>query len=541
VPPRAAIAELDASRATDQDGGDPAAAARDRRLFSPGGQVVLPGYAGQQGLDGTTYYVESDSDRSPERASCSLGPHTEFRTDGFLPPTEAPLPGQLQLALDLEAWNRAPQLTMWRRLDVARDLVRGGEFDRDAKCNRTRFAKGSDVELSRSDRGAWSTTGTIKCNVWQTCPHCGPRKCREVASKLSACFERHLASGSDFDVWMLSLTIPHYADVRTELVVDQLYDAFDRFTHSKEWRTFVKRWGVVGRVRVLDATHGNASGSHPHFHIALFVERSGLPTEHAFVLSEPTVSSWTVDERGANCRAGVRVSPSALVEERERWGVWKPLRACSKDVRQKYLDEIKGSLVVAWEHAVRATGARIERPTEFRRRGVELTPSENAATYFTKWGLADEVGASTSKSRNHLRLLDAVAVNLRGAAYLWKQWRRAVHQHALVTGLGSIARRLKVTDDDARAWLDEQRRRREAELEREGTPLEKVPELRVVVRSHLYDAAMSLGWDQVFSFVNEQAARGRGDASDWLQRELDQFLWDRIEVWKRGPPSGNSS
>lgn len=510
-------------------------------LIAPLGQLALPGAAAQLALDGVAY-VPVLSDRSPERASHPLGPHTEFRTDGGLPPNAHPPgapsdTGRVQLQLDLDAWAEAPQLTLWERLDVVRDLVRGGEFDRDAKCNRVRFEKQSDVTLNRSARGSWSTAGTIKCNVWQTCPHCGPKKCREVASKLSVAFDRHQQRSSEHDVWMLSLTIPHYDDVRTELVVDQLYDAFDRFAHSKEWRRFCLRWGVVGRVRVLDATHGNGNGSHPHFHIALFVERSSIGTDHAFLLSERKVESWTVSDDGGAMDCGVRIMPTELASERERWGLLRPLRACAQDVRRKYLDEIKGSLVTAWTEAVRASGARIEKPTEFARKGLDLQPSENAASYFVKWGLADEVGASSSKARNHLRLLDAVAAGVRGAAYAWKQWRRAIHQHTLVTGLGSIVRKLDVTDEDARAWLDEQRRRREADAEREGNPVVLVPELRIVVRSHLYAAAMHVGWSGVFAFVDEVAARGHGEQPDWVQQELDGFLWRNLAL-ARGSPDG---
>jgi hypothetical protein len=418
---------------------------------------------------------------------------------------------------------------------VVRDLVRGGDYDRDAKCNRVRFKTASDVELHRSERGSWSTAGTIKCNQWQTCPSCGPKKCRDVASKLSVAFDRHMATDAGHDVWMLSLTIPHYPDVRTEIVVDQLYAAFDTFAHSKEWRRFAKRWGVVGRVRVLDATHGAANGSHPHFHIALFADQSWIQTDHAFLLAGQDVETWTVDDDGAPLACGVRVMPSELQRDRERFGPLKPLRACSQDVRRKHLDEIKGPLVDAWVDAVRASGARIERLTEFVRKGVELTPSENAASYFTKWGLADEVGASASKTRNHLRLLDAVAAGVKGAAYQWKQWRRAVHQHPLVSGLSAIVRRLAVTDAMARDWLDEQRRRREAEMERDGTPIVKVPELRLTVRSYVYSAAMALGWPAVFAFVDDVASRSRGESPDWVQSELDGFLWRNMAL-ARGSP-----
>jgi len=540
-------------------------------MFARAGQLALPDAPAQLGLDGVAYAPElppPTDDPAPAGSSPPLGPHTVFRTDGGLPPTAADLGSffapsvsrgteRVQLALDLDAWAEAPQLSLWQRLDVVNELTRESEWDRDGKCNRTRFAKQTDVNVARSDRGSWSTTGTIKCGVWQTCPSCGPRKCRDVASKLAVCFHRHLhkptgeawaTGGSEWsvdssafhDVWMLTLTVPHASDLRAEQTVDELYNSWDDFTHSVEWRAFFKRWGIVGRVRVLDVTFGGSNGAHPHFHVALFVEKAAITPEHAWSLSESLGNHLVVDERGGIECEGVRVmhvDQVQLADDAARWGMYKPLRSSSEAVRRKFLDEIKGGLVNAWERAVRASGARIERPTEFRRNAVELTPSEHAAAYFTKWGLADEVGAQTAKARNQMRLLDGVAAGLKGAAYTWKQWRRAIHQHALVTGLGAVVRRFEVEDDEATEWLDEQRRRRELELERAGTPVVKVPALQLVIRSHLYPAAMALGWPSVFSFIDEAAEPGRGEQPDWLQRALDDFLWRSLPL-TRGPPDG---
>jgi hypothetical protein len=526
-------------------------------LFGRAGQLALPGAAAQLGLDGVAYCPVPTEDPAPAGSSPSLGPHTVFRTEGDLPPTVADLGSffapsvphstqGVQLALDLKEWEQAPQLSLWQRLDIVNELTRESEWDRDGKCNRTRFAKQADVNVARSERGSWSTAGTIKCGVWQTCPSCGPRKCREVASKLAVCFHRHMRDREQLgdslfhDVWMLSVTVPHSVNVRAEQTVDELYSSWEDFTHSAEWRAWSKRWGLVGRVRVLDVTFGGSNGAHPHFHVALFVERAGISPDHAWSLGDPTSDHFVVDARGDTDCNGVAVmhaEAATLADDCERWGFWKPLRSCSEQVRKRYLDEIKGSLVTAWERAVLASGASIERLTDFRRRALELTPSENAAAYFTKWGLADEVGASSSKSRNQMRLLDAVAAGLKGAAYTWKQWRRAVHQHTLVTGLGAVVRRFSVDDDAASEWLDEQRRRREAELEREGTPVVKVPELQLRVRAHLYPAAMALGWVQVFSFIDEAALPGRGDEPDWLQRALDDFLWRNLPL-ARGSPDG---
>ncbi len=519
-------------------------------MFALRGQLALPGAGAQLGLDRVAYATPAtqecdplDSDRSPERASPSLGSYTEFCEERGLPLTEGPLGGQLPLPLDLDRFDKAPQLSLFGRQQVVRALFpRGSEYERDAKCGWTRFATDTDVTLHRSNLGRFSTGNLIRCNQFQSCPACGQRKCREAASKLAVCIERHLRrSDVDADVWMLTLTIPHYVDTSTIDVVDQLYAASALFYRDRDVRRFLDRWGIEARVRVLDNVQGATNGAHPHFHVLLFPTAAGLPTTHAWLLGVDekgkASSTWVVDERGAESREGVRVLPVSLRDALDEHGPWTKLSSCSKVVREKFLDEIRGPLVDAWERALLAAGTRISDRETHRAIGVRLTPSEKAASYVVKWGLGDEVGAPTAKRRNHLRLLDAVAADVPGAAYNFKLWRRATAGRTLVTGLTDTCRRIGVTDEDALAYVEEMQRRREREAEREGKPIVKVPELRLIIRSHVYAAAQALGFDAVCAFVNEVAERGRGEAPDWVQRELDAFLWRHMGLVRNSDTS----
>lgn len=518
-------------------------------MFGRAGQLALPGAVAQLGLDGVAYAPPLD-DSAPAESSPYLATHTEFCQASDLHPTEGnapgPLPGQLAFPGRWETDPTAQQLDLWGRIARTADMLHRPlscapdcechPHDRMAKCQRVRFMKDADIEWSRSEYGAWRARGLIECANKHACPYCGPKACRETASKLAVAFDRHMVEPFS-DVWMLTLKIPHYLDEQPRDVVAHLYDATETFFRSSEWRRWVKRWGVIGRVRVLDVTFGGANGVHPHFHVALFADNAGISPEHAFVLGDPKDEAYVVDERGDVDCNGVPVMKaefSKLADERERWGPWQPLRACVGDVRKRYLDEIKGSLIPAWERAVRASGARIEKLADFRSNGLHLQPSERAASYFTKWGLSSEIGATSAKSRNVLDLIDAIG-RVPGAAWTYKQWIAATKGRTLVTGLTDVCNRLGVDDESARAWLDEQRRRREAELAREGTPVVKVPELRIVIRAHLYAAAIRLGWRDVHAFIDERALDGRGVEPDWLQRALDDFLWSHLAD-ARGPP-----
>lgn len=341
------------------------------------------------------------------------------------------------------------------------------------------------------------------------------------------------------DVWMLTLAPPHYADEAGELVVERLYRATEILWRKNAWRRFADQHGVVGRVRVLDATHGGANGSHPHFHVALFVQRALMPT------------TWTPSARARRGRVRFASTDGDLVESLVRaltapapvdgtsltsslLSTIQPLRMAARDTRAAYLDELRGDLLDAWEASCREAGIPIEQHAAFRSRSLLLSPSEDAASYFVKWGLADEVGAPTNKQRSHLRLLDLVAAGVDRAGDVYRAWRRAVHGRTWVTGLGDICTRLGVTDDDATAYLAELRRRRERQLELAGTPALVVPELALVVKSHLFPAALRLGWEQVFALCDQLAAAAR--AADDVQAELDRVLWRHLSS-SQGPPN----
>lgn len=500
-------------------------ASADATAIGPGGQLAIPGTPGAQlGLDGRDY-----APLSRDAANSSLGPsHEVLHGTGAGPERGAPSPHGAQLALDLDAWEASPQLSVWARLKVAHDLLRYGEFDRDAKCCRTRFAHDAPAVARRGASGAWSLSGVIKCGQW-TCPCCGVHRARETAAKLGVAMQRHLAKRDAYnpdawpDVWMLTLALPHAATTTTEHVVDQLYDASARFWRSRAWRRFEKRWGIVARVRVLDATHGGKNGSHPHFHIALFPTAASVDTFGA--IGHKLQKKWNVRD-GALVLAQLDGAMPLV-----------PLRSVEPAVRDRFLAELRVGLLPAWEECVRAAGATIANVGDFRLHSLKISGSEQAAAYFTKWGLADEVGAPTAKTRNHLRLLDAVAGDVRGAAVTFKRWRRAVVGHAWVSGLADLCTLYNVTDDDAHAYVLARKEQRDEDLRRRGEPVpESVPELQLVVRSHLYEAALALGWERVFAECDAWSKAGAD-----VQRELDAFLWSHAgmrvhrELGRYGP------
>jgi hypothetical protein len=492
---------------------------------------------------------------------CSDSPPLDYVAESTLgaissPSTRFP---RSQLELKIEAWD-APQLSMLARLEVQRTLLDGRtDSNRDAKCMRTRFARDADVPIERFSSGKWAVRGLVTCQR-MTCAHCGERKCREAACTIGACIKKHIDTSPSRDVWMLSISPPHHADEKVGAVVARLFEASGHLFRSRAWETFAARYDIAARVRVLDATHGGRNGTHPHFHIALFPRAANVPagwmpderkrsdarrrlgtddvTDAAIarVIRAGVASNTDDGMRAALAAAAFRLVPDVIEVE-------TPLRSLDRADRTVFLDDVaRAELLDAWLHACRRAGIEVRDEYAFRRYALQLTPSEEAAAYFVKWGLADEVGASTQKSRSHLRLLDLVSAGHDVAGDLYREWREAVHRKTWITGLADACNAIGVDDDDAQTYLDELQRRRELMLAEAGTPLVKVRELQLVIPSFAFQGALRArfvdeegiahsGLDAVTCFVDDIERHGAVD----LQAELSSFLWRHVSS-RIGPP-----
>lgn len=432
-------------------------------------------------------------------------------------------------ALTADAW-KAPTLNQWQRLRIAATLQHDRtDSNRDAKCQRTRFRKDVDVGISRSSSGKWTAKNVIQCGR-MTCPVCGVRRARRVASQIGACIERH-QEGIECDVWMLTLSPPHRADDSLELTLDRLYVAAADFFRTPAWRRFAKEYEIDARIRVLDATHGGQNGCHPHFHIALF-------PRHAYALSSyiPAAADvkryqkqreeWS-DELIEKFVHALRTYDEKSVQATSLWDAWQPLRIRPREVRGAFLAQLaREQLVDAWRSSCARAGVAIPDRAAFDRHALTLSPSEDAAAYFTKWGLADEVASSPQKARSHLRLLDLVEAGHDLAGDLYIAFREATCGKQWISGLGDAMAELGVHDEDADAYLERLARRRAAVLAAAGTPLPDLLPLDLHIRGYLYPAALKVGWETVFALCDAEAEAATSELD--VQRALDRFLWSQL-------------
>ena len=63
------------------------------------------------------------------------------------------------------------------------------------------------------------------------------------------CLSRREKQG--FDVAMLTLTAPHYIGDELKQLVDRLQDALAKGFRDRSGKNFIKKYGIVGRIRAL--------------------------------------------------------------------------------------------------------------------------------------------------------------------------------------------------------------------------------------------------------------------------------------------------
>ena len=407
------------------------------------------------------------------------------------PATEPPEGGRTGHSVPLRGLS---QLTLWPRMKAARELLYGTLFNWQSKCLWVRHEKNASVKIAKSERGGWTQKNLITCRHW-TCPNCGVKRARDTMATLGACMKAWLGEtctkARHRDVWMLTLTTQHKRTDDTRTLLDGLYAASEHFFASRTWQSFEEEWGVQARVRVLDATFGGKNGTHPHFHIALFVD--GAP-------------------RGF--RKETRKHRTEYLDGQEHGLLGTDL-----------------SLVDAWLDAVGHAGLTVDDHADFHRIAVKVSPSERASAYFTKWGLADEVGGTALKRKSHLTLLDESAAGDDKAGQTFLVWRAAVDGRAWVTGLEKARKLCDVDADDIAAYVEELR----AQRDKEHPPKLCAP-ISAEIRGELWNRAQRVGMDAVHAECERAQA-----ADEDIQRALDLFLWSvvpRESSTNRAPPDG---
>lgn len=203
-----------------------------------------------------------------------------------------------------------------------------------------KLAGGSYVQLlqheetNRCHFGGLSTCGS----PW-TCPVCSAKISERRKLEIRSAVDTHVAAGGGVE--MITLTVRHgRMDVLKEMM-GRLRKALRSMREHRTYKDLRRDFGVLGSIRALEVTHGQANGWHPHFH--------------------------------------------------ELWLFDKPLT-----IRQRM--SLRSLLYSVWSRTSVAAGL----PAPNRQRGVHIQPAKSAAEYIAKWGTEPrwEIGSELTKANS---------------------------------------------------------------------------------------------------------------------------------------------
>lgn len=177
-------------------------------------------------------------------------------------------------------------LTRWALQSAALDVLPDSRL---RVCYRQAISrpKGGHVYRRGCDEGRRSAyyVGLRVCgSVWQ-CPVCAAKVSERRRVELVDVLASHRAAGRG--AYLLTLTIPHYADQSCKGVLDVLLGAFRRLSTGKSALSVIIP-EYIGMIRALEVTHGS-NGWHPHLHILIFTDRK---LENMLVLEDIIYKRW---------------------------------------------------------------------------------------------------------------------------------------------------------------------------------------------------------------------------------------------------------
>jgi len=149
----------------------------------------------------------------------------------------------------------------------------------------SRAEQADHVRVYRRADSSTYFSGLRVCGSAWMCPVCAAKISERRRSSLALAVEAHRAAGGE--VALMTLTCSHSREDEVFSLLDSLLKAFRSFGAGRNrWQEFTP--GLVGSVRALEVTHGDANGWHPHLHVLVFLEAK----THLGVTRETLAPLW---------------------------------------------------------------------------------------------------------------------------------------------------------------------------------------------------------------------------------------------------------
>lgn len=143
---------------------------------------------------------------------------------------------------------------------------------RTANCLRLRQknSSGVDVFLSQQHRRAHYGGLQTCASVW-ACPVCAAKISERRRQELHQLLQAHKEAGGV--VLFITRTAPHCRTDDLGDLLAQLAQAEASYKAHRDYKTLSKALGVVGTVRTVEVTWGEANGFHPHVHELVLISQ----------------------------------------------------------------------------------------------------------------------------------------------------------------------------------------------------------------------------------------------------------------------------
>ena len=168
-------------------------------------------------------------------------------------------PGELALGMSRRARRR--ERAQWR--DKMRPIT---TLDRLKACGATTLTGVGGPILRISGEGCTRIAGyagLVTCGSVWSCPVCAGKIAARRADELARVIHEVLKSGGSAS--LVTLTMRHHSGHRLKDLWKALSYAWSRVTSGKHWVADQQLGGMLGWVRVVEATHGR-NGWHLHIH-----------------------------------------------------------------------------------------------------------------------------------------------------------------------------------------------------------------------------------------------------------------------------------
>lgn len=166
-------------------------------------------------------------------------------------------------------------------------------------------------QLDSAHYGNLQTCG----NIW-TCAICAAKITERRRIDIQELVDAHLETGGS--VALASFTMQHNANEYLSSLLSGIQKASSSFWAGAPYQRIKDRFGIVGKIRALEVTHGK-NGWHPHFHVLIFFD-NGMTPELMYDLEGRCRERWmtrlSANDRYANWENGftLRWGDQAIAE-----------------------------------------------------------------------------------------------------------------------------------------------------------------------------------------------------------------------------------